>query len=288
MTERGTQQNAAAAGSFALEGDPTVNRLGFGSMRLTGEGIWGDPDDPQEAKAVLRRAVDLGVNLIDTADSYGPEVSERLIGETLHPYPEDLVIATKGGLTRPGPGEWTPNGHSGHLREALEGSLRRLKLESVDLYQLHRVDPQSPLAESVGTLAEMRQEGKIRHIGLSEVGVAELQEARYIVPIASVQNRYNLTDRASEEVLDYCERDGIAFIPFFPLAAGPLAQPGGPVDEIASRHGATPGQVALSWLLRRSPVMLPIPGTSSVVHLEENVAAASLQLADEEYAQLSG
>lgn len=232
--------------------------------------------------------MDLGVNLIDTADSYGPEVSERLIGETLHPYPEDLVIATKGGLTRPGPGEWTPNGRPGHLREALEGSLRRLKLESVDLYQLHRVDPTVPLGESVATLAEMREEGKIRHIGLSEVGVAELQEARYIVPIASVQNRYNLTDRASEGVLDYCERDGIAFIPFFPLAAGPLAHPGGPVDEIASRHGTTPGQVALSWLLRRSPVMLPIPGTSSVVHLEENVAAASLQLADEEYAQLSG
>lgn len=286
MTEQNTQ-NAAAAGTFQLGGDLTVNRLGFGAMRLTGEGIWGEPEDPDEAKAVLRRAVELGINLIDTADSYGPDVSERLIGETLSPYPEDLVIATKAGLTRPGPNDWRPNGRPEHIREAIESSLSRLRLERIDLYQLHRIDPNVPAEESLGTMSELRDEGKVRHVGLSEVSVEELRRAQEILPISSVQNRYNLTDRGSEAVLEACESDGIAFIPWFPLAAGPLARRGGPVDEIAARHDATPGQVALAWLLRRSPVMLPIPGTSSVAHLEENVAAASLQLSDEEYAELS-
>ena len=287
MTERRTQPNAADAGTFELGGDLPVNRLGFGAMRITGEGIWGEPERPEEARAVLRRTVELGVNLIDTADSYGPDVSERLIGETLHPYPDDMVIATKAGLVRPGPGDWRPNGRPGHIREAIEGSLRRLKLERIDLYQLHRIDPEVPVEESLGTMSELREEGKVRHVGLSEVGVEELRQAQGIVPISSVQNRYNLTDRGSEAVLQACEDDGIAFIPWFPLAAGPLARPGGPVDEIAARHDATPGQVALAWLLWRSPVMLPIPGTSSVEHLEENVAAASLRLSDEEYAELS-
>lgn len=286
MTERNTTQNAAAAGTFALGGDLEVNRLGFGAMRITGEGIWGEPENPDEARAVLRRCVELGVNLIDTADSYGPDVSERLIGETLAPYPEDMVIATKAGLVRPGPGDWRPNGRPEHIREAVEGSLSRLKLETIDLYQLHRIDPEVPAEESLGTMADLVSEGKVRHVGLSEIGVEELRQAQEIVPIASVQNRYNLTDRGSERILEACEQDGIAFIPWFPLAAGPLARPGGPVDEIASNHAATPGQVALAWLLRRSPVMLPIPGTSSVEHLEENVAAASLELTDDEYAEL--
>lgn len=286
MTEQNTTQNAAAAGTFVLGGDLEVNRLGFGAMRITGEGIWGEPENPDEARAVLRRCVELGINLIDTADSYGPEVSERLIGETLHPYPDGMVIATKAGLVRPGPGDWRPNGRPEHIRQAIEGSLSRLKLETIDLYQLHRIDPQVPVEESLGVMAELRQEGKVRHVGLSEVGVEELRQAQEIVPIASVQNRYNLTDRGSEKILEVCEQDGIAFIPWFPLAAGPLARPGGPVDEIASRHDATPGQVALAWLLRRSPVMLPIPGTSSVEHLEENVAAASLELTDDEYTEL--
>lgn len=287
MTEQNTTQNAAAAGAFALGGDLEVNRLGFGAMRITGEGIWGEPERPEEARAVLRRCLELGVNLIDTADSYGPEVSERLIGETLAPYPDGVVIATKAGLVRPGPGDWRPDGRPEHIREAVEGSLKRLKLETIDLYQLHRIDPRVPAEESLGTMAELRDEGKVRHVGLSEVGVEELRRAQEVVEISSVQNRYNLTDRGSEAVLEACEEDGIAFIPWFPLAAGPLARPGGPVDEISSRHDATPGQVALAWLLRRSPVMLPIPGTSSVAHLEENVAAASLELTDDEYAELS-
>ena len=265
----------------------TNNRMGFGAMRLTGEGIWGEPEDPEEARAVLRRAVELGVNFIDTADSYGPKVSERLIGETLYPYPEDLVIGTKGGLVRPGPGRWKTDGRPEHLREACEGSLKRLKVERIVLYQLHRIDSSVPVEEQLGTLAELREEGKIQHVGLSEVGVEEIEQAREIVPIATVQNRYSLTDRGSEDVLDFCEREGIGFIPWFPLARGDLARPGGPLDEIAARRDATPGQVALAWLLARSPVMLPIPGTSSVEHLEENLAAVELRLSDEELATLS-
>ena len=275
------------AGTFALDGF-TVDRMGFGAMRLTGEGIWGEPEDPGEAKAVLQRAVELGVNFIDTADSYGPEVAERLIGEALYPYPEDLVVATKGGLVRPGPGQWESDGRPDHLREACEGSLERLRAERIDLYQLHRIDPKVPAEEQVGVLAELREEGKIRLVGLSEVGVEDIERAREFVPIATVQNRYNLTDRGSEEVLDYCENEGIGFIPWFPLATGDLARPGGSLDEIAARHDASPGQVALAWLLARSPVMLPIPGTSSVAHLEENVAAAGLRLSEEELATLSG
>src|SRR5215210_6030396 len=274
------------AGALALD-ERTVDRLGFGAMRLTGEGIWGEPEDPEAARAVLRRAVELGVNFIDTADSYGPEVSERLIGEILYPYPEDLVLATKGGLVRPGPGQWESDGRPEHLREACEGSLKRLKIERIDLYQLHRIDPKVPSAEQFGTLAELREEGKILHVGLSEVGIGEIKQAREFVPITTVQNRYNLTDRGSEDVLDFCEREGIGFIPWFPLAVGDLARPGGPLDEVAARHDATPGQIALAWLLWRSPVMLPIPGTSLVAHLEENVAAASLELNEEELAALA-
>ncbi len=287
MTDQNVQADAGAAGTFDLGGDLTVNRLAFGAMRITGSGIWGEPEDPEEAKRVLRRAVELGVNFIDTADSYGPDVSERLIEETLYPYSEDMVIATKGGLLRDGPGRWRPDGRPEHLREVCEGSLRRLKVDRIDLYQLHRIDPQVPAEESFGVLAELRDEGKIRHVGLSEVSVEEIQQAREILPIASVQNRFNLADRGSEDVLDFCEREGIGFIPWFPLATGDLARPGGSLDEISARHDATPGQIALAWLLWRSPVMLPIPGTSSVAHLEENIAAASLVPDDEELATLT-
>ena len=286
MTHQSARPNAAAAGTFDIGGDLRVNRLGFGAMRITGKGIWGEPENPEEARAVLKRAVELGINLIDTADSYGPHVSERLIGETLHPFPEDLVIATKGGLLRDGPGQWRRDARPEHLREACEGSLKRLKLDCLDLYQLHRIDPRVPAEEPLGALAELREEGKIRHIGLSEVSVEQIQRAQHIVPIVSVQNRYNLTDRDSEDVLGFCEREGIGFIPWFPLATGDLARPGGPLDEIATRYGASAGQVALAWLLWRSPVMLPIPGTSSVEHLVENVAAASLELDEEEFAEL--
>jgi pyridoxine 4-dehydrogenase len=286
MTYQSARPNAAAAGTFDIGGDLRVNRLGFGAMRITGKGIWGEPENPEEARAVLKRAVELGINLIDTADSYGPHVSERLIGESLHPYPEDLIRATKGGLLRDGPGQWRRDARPEHLREACEGSLKRLKLDRIDLYQLHRIDPRVPAEEPLGALAELREEGKIRHIGLSEVSVEQIQRAQQIVPIVSVQNRYNLTDRDSEDVLDFCEREGIGFIPWFPLATGDLARPGGPLDEIATRYGASPGQVALAWLLWRSPVILPIPGTSSVEHLVENVAAASLELDEEEFAEL--
>ena len=286
MTDQSARSDAAAAGTFDLGEDLRVNRLGFGAMRITGEGIWGKPENPEEARAVLKRAVELGINLIDTADSYGPGVSERLIGETLHPYPDELVIATKGGLLRDGPGQWRTDGRPEHLRQACEGSLRRLKVDRIDLYQLHRIDSRVPAEESLGALAELREEGKVRYVGLSEVGVEEIQRAQEIVPIVSVQNRYNLIDRRSEDVLDFCEREGIGFLPWFPLATGDLARPGGPLDEIAARHDASPGQVALAWLLWRSPVMLPIPGTSSVEHLEENVAAASLDLDEEELAAL--
>jgi pyridoxine 4-dehydrogenase len=269
-------------------GDLTVKRLGFGAMRLCGPGIWGEPADPRAAEAVLRRVVELGINFIDTADAYGPAVNERQISSALYPYPDDLVIATKGGLIRPGPGQMRANGRPQYLREACEGSLRRLKVDTIDVYQLHRPDPRVPFEDSVWALAELRDEGKIRHVGLSNLGVRELVTALDIVPIVSVQNRYNLTDRSSEAVIETCEREGIAFIPWFPLATGELARPGGALDEISSRHDATPTQVALAWLLAKSPVMLPIPGTSSVEHLEENVAAAELTLSEEEVATLSG
>ena len=278
---------AADAGTFDLGGDLTVNRLGFGAMRVTGRGVWGPPPDREKAKAVLRRAVELGVNFIDTADSYGPEVSERLIAEALHPYPKGLVIATKGGLLRPGPGEWTPCGSPTHLRRACEGSLRRMQLDRIPLYQLHSPDPNVPFAESVGALAQLREEGKIAHVGVSNVTVDQLREAQGIVPIVSVQNRYNLSDRHSEDVLEACESDGLGFLPWFPLATGQLTKGGGPLAKVAKAHKATPAQVALAWLLRRSPVMLPIPGTSKVKHLEENVAAAQIRLDDDEFEVLS-
>ena len=278
--------SAAASGTFTIGGDLDVHRLGYGAMRITGEGIWGPPEDREECQAVLRRALDLGITLIDTADSYGPEVSEELIAETLHPYPDDLVIATKAGLTRPGPGDWRPNGRPEHLREACEGSLSRLKVERIDLYQLHRIDPDVPMEESLGTLTDLQNEGKIRHVGLSEVTVEQLEQASELADIVSVQNRFNLTDREWEPVLDACTDRGLAFLPWFPIATGDLAKPGGVVDEIASAHDASPVQVALSWLLHRSPVILPIPGTSSVIHLEENVGAAGLELTDDEMARL--
>ena len=268
--------------TFQLGGDLTVHRMGFGAMRITGEGIWGEPRNPEEARRVLRRAVELGVNLIDTADSYGPEVSERLIGETLHPYPAGLVIATKGGLTRPRASAWDRDGRPEHLVKALEGSLRRLRVERIDLYQLHAIDSRVPLEDSVGALARLREQGKIRHVGLSNVSVEQLHQALKLVPIVSVQNRYNLQDRGSESVLEVCEKQGIGFLPYFPVAAGQLASSRGPLEQTAQRHRATPAQLALAWLLHRSPVMLPIPGTSSVAHLEENVAAARISLSREE------
>jgi aryl-alcohol dehydrogenase-like predicted oxidoreductase len=280
--------SAAASGTFRLGGDLDVRRLGYGAMRITGKGVWGPPSDPEGAVAVLRRAVELGVTLIDTADSYGPQVSEELIARALHPYPAGLVIATKGGFERSGPNRWETNGRPAHLREACEGSLRRLRLEQIPLYQLHRIDPKVPAADSLGELARLQQEGKILHIGLSEVSVAETAHARTIVPIVSVQNRYNLAERTAEDVLDYCEREGLGFLPWFPLLTGKLAEPGGPVAAAAERLGATPAQVALAWLLKRSPVMLPIPGTSSVEHLDENVAAAALRLTDEQFRAIEG
>ena len=273
---------AAAAGSMTLGGDLVVRRMGFGAMRITGQGIWGDPPDRAKAHAVLRRAVELGVNLIDTADSYGPEVSEKIIAEALHPYPAGLVIATKGGLTRSGPGQWHRNGRPAHLRKVCEESLRRLRVGRIDIYQLHAVDPSVPMEESLGELVKLRSEGKIRDIGLSNVSVDQLQRARKLVPIVSVQNRYNLADRASEDVLEVCEHDGLGFLPWYPVGAGDLARPGGPLDRAAKAHGVTQAQVALAWLLLHSPVTLPIPGTSSTAHLEENVAAAELTLDDAE------
>jgi pyridoxine 4-dehydrogenase len=273
-------------GTFRLGGDLPVHRLGFGAMRITGRGIWGDPPDREGAMALLRRVVELGITLIDTADSYGPNVSEELIAEALHPYPDDLVVATKGGLLRTGPGQWPPDGRPEHLKEACEGSLRRLRVDRIDLYQLHRPDPAVPYEDSVGALAELQAEGKIRHVGVSNVSVDELATARAIVPVVSVQNRYNLADRASEDVLQVCERDGIAFLPWFPLATGDLAKPGSVLDDVATRLGVPPSQAALAWLLHHSPVDLPIPGTSSVAHLEENVAAAELRLTSEDVAAL--
>jgi pyridoxine 4-dehydrogenase len=273
--------------TFTIGGDLEVRRLGFGAMRITGDGIWGPPDDPEEAKRLLRRVVELGVNLIDTADSYGPEVSENLIAEALHPYPDGLVIATKGGLRRSGPGQWPRDGRPERLKECCEGSLRRLRVERIDLYQLHAPDPQVPLEESLGALRELQEEGKVRHIGVSNVSRDELDRARAVVDVVTVQNRYNLTDRHSEDVLDACEREGIGFIPWFPLAIGDLARPGGPLDDLARTHDATPGQLALAWLLGRSPVMLPIPGTASEEHLEENLGAADIELDEGELDRLA-
>jgi pyridoxine 4-dehydrogenase len=275
-----------ASGTLTLGGDMEVHRLGYGAMRITGKGVWGPPRDHDAALDVLRRVVELGIDLIDTADSYGPHVSERLIAEALHPYPDGLLIATKGGLERTGPGEWPRNGRPEHLRAACEGSLGNLRVDRIDLYQLHAPDPQVPYAESVGTLKDLQDEGKIRHVGVSNVNLEQLAEARSIVEVVSVQNRFNLTDRSSQDVLDVCERDGLGFFPWFPLAAGDLARPGGVVAEIAQAHDATPGQVALAWLLQRSPVLLPIPGTGSLAHLEENVAAAGLELDEEELERL--
>jgi pyridoxine 4-dehydrogenase len=272
---------AARSGTFAIGGDRPVHRLGFGAMRITGKGIWGPPDDPDEAIRVLRRAVELGINLIDTADSYGPDVSERLIAESLHPYPADLVIATKAGFRRPGPDQWREDGRPEYLRGQVEGSLKRLRLDQIDLLQLHRIDPKVPLEDQIGALARLQQEGKIRHIGLSEVSVEQITAVRKIVDIVSVQNLYNLANRKSEDVLDYCTAEGIAFLPWFPLATGDLANAGGPLARAAERLQAMPSQVALAWLLHRSPVMLPIPGTSRVKHLEENTAAALLELDEE-------
>lgn len=280
-------QPVAASGTFAVGGDLPVRRLGYGTMQLTGPGVWGDPKDPDEAVRVLRRAVELGVTFIDTADAYGPFTADLLLRKALHPYPDDLVIATKAGFTRQGPNAWTPVGRPEYLRQQVELSLRHLGLERIDLLQLHRIDPKVPVAEQIGELAALRQEGKIRHIGLSEVSVAEIEEAAKTAPIVSVQNRYNLVDRASEDVLDYAEANGLAFIPWYPLATGNLAGPGSPLSQIAVSHDATPAQLALAWLLRRSPAVLPIPGTSSVAHLEENVLGATVELSDKEFETLS-
>jgi pyridoxine 4-dehydrogenase len=274
------------AKTFKIGGDLEVNRLGFGAMRLTGPGIWGEPKDPEEARGVLKRAVELGVNFIDTADSYGPVVSERLIGEALAPFPKGLVVATKAGLTRQGPDQWLPVGRSEYLAQQVEMSLRNLKTDVIDLWQLHRIDPKVPVEESLGVIAKLQQQGKIRHVGLSEVNPADIDRARQVVKIVSVQNLYNLGDRKHEDVLEYCEKEGLAFIPWYPVAAGKLARPGGKLDTIAKRHGATVAQLSIAWLLYRSPVMLPIPGTSSVAHLEENVKSAEIVLSDDELKEI--
>jgi aryl-alcohol dehydrogenase-like predicted oxidoreductase len=279
------EANAAAAGTIDIGGDMVVHRMGFGAMRITGRGIWGDPPDIEQAKATLRRAVELGVNFIDTADSYGPEVSERLIAETLYPYPDDLVIATKGGLVRPGPGRWDADGRPEHLRVACEGSLRRLRLDEIPLYQWHRPDPRVPLADSIGELVRLKDEGKIRHIGISNVTEEQLRQAQQITPVVSVQNRFNAADRSSEAVLEVCELEQIAFLPWAPIqqvGANPA------VAEVAKRHDASPRQIVLAWMLARSPQMLPIPGTGSPEHAEANIAAASIELSLEEVDAISG
>jgi len=271
------------ATTFRLGGDMEIHRLGFGAMRITGEGIWGEPKNREECKRVLRRAVELGVNFIDTADSYGPDVSEILIGEALAPYKRGLVVATKAGFTRQGPNMWAPVGRAEYLTQQVEMSLRHLKLERLDLWQLHRIDPKTPVEESLGAAKRLQEQGKIRHIGLSEVSVAEIEKARKIVDIVSVQNEYNLTTRKSEEVLNYCEKHKLGFIPWFPVAAGRLAQPGGKLDQIAKRHQASVAQLSVAWLLHRSSVMLPIPGTSSVAHLEENLKSTDIHLSESEW-----
>ena len=272
--------------TFKIGGDLEVNRLGFGAMRIVGDGVWGEPKDAENSKRVLRRAVELGVNFIDTSDAYGPDVSERLIGEALSPYADGVVIATKGGLTRQGPNQWLPVGRAEYLTQQVEMSLRFLKTETIDLWQLHRIDPKVPRDEQFGAVKTLLERGVIRHAGLSEVSVADIEAASKVFKVATVQNRYNLVDRASEDVLEYCERQGIGFIPWFPLANGDLARPGSALDTVAKHHGAAPSQVALAWVLKRSPVMLPIPGTSKVAHLDENVAAVDLALSAEEFAAL--
>ena len=287
--EAAAQRNRALArgsGEFLIGGDLRVARLGFGAMRITGDGIWGEPADRAESVRVLRRAVELGINFIDTADSYGPVVSEEIIAEALYPYPAGLVIATKGGFDRPGPNVWVENGSPEHLRSACEGSLRRLRLDRIDLYQLHRIDPKVPAEDQLGALKDLQAQGKVKHIGLSEVSVRQIQHARAIVPIVSVQNRYSVADRGSEDVLEYCEKENMGFIPWFPLAAGRVSGRSSPIGRVAAKLKATPSQLALAWLLARSPVMLPIPGTSSVAHLEENVAAVGLKFDASEMQEL--
>jgi pyridoxine 4-dehydrogenase len=275
--------SAQSSGTFSLGGKTSVLRLGYGAMRLTGDGIWGEPKDRAEAKRVLQRAVELGVNFIDTADSYGPYVSEEIIAEALHPYPEGLVIATKAGLVRTGPNQWLPVGRPEYLHQQVEMSLRRLKVERIDLWQLHRIDAKVPVEESLAPIKKLQEQGKILHVGLSEVKPHEIDQARKFIDIVSVQNQYNLGDRQHEDVVDYCTKHNLGFIPWFPVAGGKLARPGGPLDSIAKKHNATTAQLSLAWLLHHSPVMLPIPGTSSVKHLEENVAAASLKLSEDEW-----
>ena len=278
--------NAKANGTFSLGGDLPVHRLGYGAMRITGEGVWGEPKDAASAKKVLKRAVELGVNFIDTSDAYGPEVSERLIGEALAPYAGGVVIATKGGLTRQGPGKWLPVGRPEYLQQQVEMSLRRLKLDRIELWQLHRIDPKVQVEESLGAIKDFQKAGKIRHVGLSEVKPHEIEQARKVIDIVSVQNRYNIGDREHEDTLEYCEKHNIAFIPWYPVAAGKLAQPGGKLDQAAKQHGVTVSQLSLAWLLQRSQVILPIPGTSSVEHLEENVGAAQVELSAAEWKEI--
>ena len=285
-----TNPSAPTSGTFIIGGNLQVHRIGYGTMRLVGDGAWGEPNDPGECRRVLRRAVELGVDLIDTADAYGPEIAERLICEALHPYPAGLVIATKGGITRQGPAKTEYVGRAGYLIQCVEMSLRRLKLDCIDLYQLHRIDPRTPLEESLGALHRMQEQGKIRHIGLSEVRPEEIEEAQQIVPVVSVQNRYSLADRRHEQTLTWCEQRNVAFLPWYPMAAGKLLKPDHPFSQIfaqlARRYNATPAKLSLAWLLHRSPVILPIPGTSKLTHLEENVAAASLEIGPDEWAQL--
>lgn len=281
-----TTRPATAAGTFALGGDLTVNRLGYGTMQLTGEGVWGEPNDRDGAIRLIKRAAELGVNFFDSADAYGPDVTDTLLREALHPY-DDIVIATKVGQTRQGPGEWTPTGVPAYLRQQVELGLRRLAVDRIDLLQLHRIDPNVPFEDQIGELRKLQDEGKIRHIGLSQVSVAEVEAAQQIAPIASVQNLYNLTDRSSEELLDWSTEHGVAFIPWFPLATGALSKEDGPLTQLAERHDATPSQLALAWLLKRSPVMLPIPGTSSIEHLEDNLQGATIELTDDEFEELS-